>query len=216
MRHPQTKAMLAYWMELFHDAQADAPADPLAERPTLPQRNAVEPGAIRTLLGDTFILDRMDGEARYRIAGSRLCALHGGELAARPFHETFVGPQRGAASSWARTFGRDTCLVLVSSLATSRHGETVALETLLMPLRHEGRNDCRALGITTPAAGAEWIGMVPVTAQEVLGVRLIRPWEDDAFRANHPFQLPKPLSIVPPAAAERRVAHLTVIEGGRR
>ena len=208
MRHPKTKSLYRYWLELF--------ADTAGGRRALPERNAIEPGAIRNLLGDVFILDGASGISRYRIAGTRLCALHGRELRGEAFDTAFDAPDRAGTRTWSGAFGREGCAVLLSSEATSARGERVTLETLLLPLAHEGRDDLRALGITTPAETHEWIGMVPIVQQQVRAARLIRPWEDNVFLANYPFTLPET------ATAERRhtppsraVGHLRVIQGGR-
>ena len=46
-----------------------------------PKRTEVEPADIKTLLADTFILEKdTRGEAVFRLAGTRLCASYGREL----------------------------------------------------------------------------------------------------------------------------------------
>ena len=227
MRHAQTKTLFRYWMELFADANpplrsaAASATAPIA----LPPRHAVEPAAIRDVLGDVFILDGSSGDARYRIAGTRVCALHGRELRGEPFAATFGTADRRSATSWTRSFGADRCLVLLSTAATSENGDVATLETLLLPLEHEGRPDLRALGITTPAPGGDWttdwLGLVPIVSQEIRAARLIRPWEANPFLANAPFALPdtpgaaRDRRTVHVPTGERRVEHLRVIEGGR-
>ena len=217
MRHPQTKNLFAYWMELFADANESC-----GTPRRMPSRNAVEPAAIRNLLGDVFILDGSDdGEVRYRIAGTRVCALHGREMRGEPFADGFGVPNKSDARSWTGTMGTERCLVLLSTVATSRAGEVVALETLLLPLEHEGRTDRRALGITTAADEPEWLGLVPVVAQDLCAARLIRPWESNVFLANYPFALPDTVEAAPgrrnadPLVPHRTVSHLRVFEGGR-
>ena len=46
-----------------------------------PKRSEVEPADIKSLLADTFILERdTRGQAVFRLAGTRLCAYYGREL----------------------------------------------------------------------------------------------------------------------------------------
>ena len=46
-----------------------------------PKRTEIEPADIKTLLADTFILEKdARGEAVFRLAGTRLCASYGREL----------------------------------------------------------------------------------------------------------------------------------------
>ena len=208
MRHSQTKSLYRYWHELFTRARDAGPG-------ALPERSAIEPGAIRNVLGDVFILDSDSGQARYRIAGTRLCALHGRELRGEAFETAYDAADMGRARTWSATLGGEGCAVLLSSLATSARGDRVALETLLLPLAHQGRHDLRAIGITTPAASEEWLGMVPLVRQDVQTARLIRPWQENVFLANYPFALPEKTASGPRTEPPRRVNHLRVIEGGR-
>ena len=51
-----------------------------------PDREDIEPGAIRRALGDVFMLDLEPGFGHpFRLAGTRLCALFGRELKATAF-----------------------------------------------------------------------------------------------------------------------------------
>ena len=61
-------ALFQYWNRL----RAGRPA---------PKRTEIEPADIKTLLADTFILEKdTRGEAVFRLAGTRLCAIYGREL----------------------------------------------------------------------------------------------------------------------------------------
>ena len=68
MKQEGSLALFHYWNRL----RGDRPA---------PKRTDIEPADIKTLLGDTFILERdTRGEAIFRLAGTRLCAIYGREL----------------------------------------------------------------------------------------------------------------------------------------
>ena len=68
MKHPSSRALYAYW-------------DTLRAGRAAPERGELDPGAIRTILGDVMILE-VGGPHRYavRLAGTRICSLMGREL----------------------------------------------------------------------------------------------------------------------------------------
>src|SRR5436190_1045923 len=99
MKHPSSREFYAYWDK----ARGDAPA---------PDRSEIEPGAVRELLGDVFVLS-YDAGAGYpfRVAGTRVCALLGCDLKDRSFSALFDPLSRPAipeapSSRAAQTGGR--------------------------------------------------------------------------------------------------------------
>lgn len=214
MRHNKTKKVLQYWMELFERTvpRAGVATSPGAEpapdhgglgkrilphpvaTPTLtrrwPDRSDIQPAACRDLLPDMFILDSSGSQPVYRLAGTALCALYGREMRREAFDLAFEGWDRRAIHNWIARMGLDDYLILICSQAATDAGETVTLETLLMPLEHGGRPDVRVLGLTVACSRPHWLGITPITSQSVRSIRVIRPWESDAFKANWPFEIP--------------------------
>ncbi len=109
MKHPSSREFFAYWDAKRGDARA-------------PDRSEIEPGAVRELLGDIFVLS-YDNEAGYpfRVAGTRVCALLGRDLkdtellrAVRPgqpprdrgHHQLRRGGNAGGDRRHHRDFGR--------------------------------------------------------------------------------------------------------------
>jgi len=83
MKHPSNRAFFAYW-----DAQRGG------ER--APDRSDIEPGAVRELLGDIFVLSYdHDAGFPFRVAGTRVCALLGRDLKDKSFSELFTPEARG-------------------------------------------------------------------------------------------------------------------------
>ena len=82
MKHPSSRDFFAYWDKKRGEARA-------------PDRSEIEPGAVRELLGDIFVLS-YDSEAGYpfRVAGTRVCALLGRDLKNQSFSELFAASSR--------------------------------------------------------------------------------------------------------------------------
>src|SRR5215213_2163917 len=82
MKHPSSREFFAYWDK----KRGVAPA---------PDRSEIEPGAVRELLGDIFVLS-YDAAARYpfRVAGTRVCALLGCDLKDQSFSALFAADGR--------------------------------------------------------------------------------------------------------------------------
>ena len=73
MKHAASRELYAYWQEKRGTRRA-------------PERAEIEPGAIRGVLSDAFILalDRNRGHP-VRLAGTRVCALFGREIKGESF-----------------------------------------------------------------------------------------------------------------------------------
>jgi len=78
MKHPSSREFFAYWDEKRGTARA-------------PDRSEIEPGAVRELLGDIFVLSA-DADTGYpfRVAGTRVSALLGCDLKDRSFSALFM------------------------------------------------------------------------------------------------------------------------------
>lgn len=237
MRQKNTKQMLDYWLNLYW-AAGNEPGE--VSNQNWPSRNDIQPSDCRSILGNMFILERNGPDVNYRLAGTHICSMYGRELKQEGFAEAFVGDDQQSAESWVYRLGIDDYIVLICSLGETAFGETVNIETLMLPLLHEGQAGERVLGITTPCENPEWLGTTPIISQSIRSVRIMRPWED----ATPKFQ---PLDIKPmdnriptrrrdvnaPSifthqeqtitgdtgsvenAAVRQVKHLRIFDGGR-
>ncbi len=185
MKHVSTRVLFAYW-------------DGLRGERTAPERAEIEPGAIRHVLADTFILDLEEpGSAVFRLAGTRLCALFGGEMKGLDFAALWRRQAGNDIDHMLSTVVDDAAGIVGGVVGTTRRGATVNLEVLLLPLRHRGRTNARLLGAISPAVVPSWIGFDPVESLSMLSLRVIRTsgQKED------------------PAQGERR-PHLVVHKGG--
>jgi hypothetical protein len=82
MKHASTRELHAYWTA----RRGTRPA---------PERNDIEPGAIRRVLADTFMLNfDIVGGHPFRIAGTRVCAAFGRELKGAAFVDIWAADSR--------------------------------------------------------------------------------------------------------------------------
>lgn len=233
MRHTRTRRMLDYWMGHFVEDN-EVPL-PVHQRPFWPMREAIRPAECADILGDMFILDIDHGVATYRLAGTRLCAMLGRELKGEGFDEAFAEADHRTATSWAANVGIDDYAALICSDGLTDSGNILPIETLILPLNHNGRGNVRALGITVPLEMPVWLGTRPIGAQVIRSVRVLRPWDDidsgalsaqrmlavpkrgpqqASINQNQPRFTPSPAWLTENTSA-RRIGHLMVVEGGK-
>lgn len=191
MKNPATRALYAYWDRL----RAGRPA---------PDRSEIDPGAIRTLLGDVFLLDLAGHDRQLvRLAGTRICTLLGRELRDRPFAEVF------AAEDWPSLFGLLETVAQTASPAVvdirgeTGDGRTLDLEMLVLPVRHRGRTTARVLGCLSADEWPYWAGAMALTRLRILSVLHLRPLPADDVDLVRP-------------PARTAAGNLRILQGGRR
>lgn len=118
MKHPTSRQMFSYWAEI----RGDAPA---------PDRSCFDPGAIRGIVADTFVLTA-DPERGFpvRTLGSRVGALLVRSAADESFVTIARGPELGDILAIVTEENLPVCAGLSGS---SRDGAPVRLELLLLP-----------------------------------------------------------------------------------
>jgi hypothetical protein len=146
MKHASSRELFGYWT-----ARRGA-------RPA-PERNEIEPAAIRRALGDVFILafDRGAGHP-FRLAGTRVCALFGRELRGQSFLELWDADSRVALADLMNTVGEETVGAIASVSACTPQGWAQGLELLVLPLRQRGEAQARMIGVLAPFSVPFWLG----------------------------------------------------------
>lgn len=212
MKHAVTRTLYDYWTRL-------------RGRRTAPARHEVEPGDIREILGDTFILEVIDRSTfTFRLAGTRFCAAYCRELKGRNFLDLWAGKDREAVACLLAAVVEDGAAAVLGIDAQNERGQALPVEVMLLPLKHEGPQHTRVLGCFAPMDQPYWIGIHPVVRQPVHSLRLIWPDEKPSFLRSGD-DLDDDMEIPPAIVVDdrrrsgpvpgRRVAHLRVIEGGR-
>jgi hypothetical protein len=188
-----------------------------------PKRTEVEPGDIKALLSDTFILERdTRGEAVFRLAGTRLCATHGRELKGFSFPSLWRGKDQRLVARLIHGVFKQKSIVVVSYEGFSRTGRSNHFELLALPL-DGGVENPRCLGVVTAAEKPFWLGADPICDALIDSIRVVDPDKEPIFLKNRPaIEVPPlvPSNLgVPETMSEfgraRRIRHLVVLDGGR-
>ncbi|MGH1570833.1 PAS domain-containing protein [Methylobacterium sp. P31] len=198
MKHPTSRMLHTYWERLRGERAA-------------PERAEIEPGEIRHLLADSLILelDMAARSATIRLAGTRVCALYGRELKGEPFARLW-GSQ--APDPWRiiEIVANDTLGVVAGLRGTNVAGEAADLELLLLPLRHRGRTQVRALGTLSLEGTPPWIGLRPLVDAATTSLRILPGRRSEATPPPRPAAR---ASAGYPGPVRR--GHLLVHAGGR-
>lgn len=147
MKHPASRRLYAYWDELR------------GKRPA-PERAEIEPGAIRQILSEAFIV-ALDQTTRYpfRLAGTRVCALFGRELKGESFLTLWDEASRPEIRELFGILADEWVGTVAGVTAANASGEAVELELLLLPLAARRPNLARTIGVLAPLTIPPWIGM---------------------------------------------------------
>ena len=185
-----------------------------------PSRTDIEPADIRTLLPNVFICDlAADNQLNFRLAGTALCALHGRELKGSAFASLWLADGVRNAGRTGASVATGATPAVMSLDCLSQGGRVAQAEMLLLPITGpSGLND-RLIGLLSVFQPPYWIGHEPVVGFSTTGIRFIDQTRNPVFLANRPeVRLPAsaPTFAAGFNANRRKVAHLVVLDGGRR
>lgn len=211
MKQDASMALFQYWNRLRDGRPA-------------PRRTEIEPADIKSLLADTFILEKdTRGEAVFRLAGTRLCAIYGRELKGFSFPSLWRDKDQRLIARLAWNVFEKKTVVTIAFDGVSAKGRSNSFELLLLPL-DGGIENPRCLGIASAIEKPFWLGADPITDAGIESVRTIDPDREPMFLKNRPaIEVP---TLAPsdaeiasgttaPAPRGRRVRHLVVFKGGR-
>jgi hypothetical protein len=138
MKHPSSRAFFAYWDGKRGSARA-------------PDRSEIEPGAVRELLGDIFVLS-YDGGAGYpfRVAGTRVCALLGRDLKDQSFAALFAPESRREIEDIVAVVAEEMLAAVAGITAPSQDGKPSHLELLLLPFNARAHTPLSLTGLLAP------------------------------------------------------------------
>lgn len=197
MRHAATRYLYAYWNRIRKHRIA-------------PERREVEPADIGQVLSDTFILEAAAGGAfPYRLAGTRICTLFGRELKGIDWLAGWNARDRCDLLELLQSVVDEAAGGLVVANGQNERGQSVLLETLILPLVHRTNGFQRILGVASPLDEPYWLGARPVVEVRITALRIIPPTSPGIDLRQDDLAC-KTEALVP----LRRVGHLALYEGG--
>jgi hypothetical protein len=152
MKNAASRDLYAYW----EDRRGKRAA---------PERGEIEPGAIRQVLSDAFIL-ALDGGAGhpFRLAGTRVCALFGRELKGEPFVGLWGAESQPVIGDLLTILNDERVGTVAGVTAHNGAGEPIELELLLLPLSANRPSLARTIGVLAPLKIPHWLGSSPIGA----------------------------------------------------
>ena len=195
MKHASTRAVFEHWDRKRGARAAAARAD-------------IDPTEIRYALGDTFMLaaDFAD-QLRFRLAGTRVCALFNREIKGEAFAALWDEAARQSIDDLLAGVIHESAGAIAGVSAFTEDGSKADLELLLLPLARAGHVRVRALGVLAPVVTPYWMGAKPITELALGTVRHI----GDGIE-NHPAP-----RLVPAVNVEDvRLRHGFVVYSGGR
>jgi hypothetical protein len=138
MKHPSSRQFFAYWDNQRGGARA-------------PDRSEIEPGAVRELLGDIFVLSYdADAGFPFRVAGTRISALLGRDLRDQSFSGLFAAESRGEIEDVIGSVAEEMLAAVAGITATSDDGSLAHLELLLLPFNTRAHTPISLTGLLAP------------------------------------------------------------------
>ena len=192
MKHPTNRALFEHW----NDRRGERLA---------PERAEIDPSAIRSILGDTFVLEIGRDGAIFRLAGTRLCALFARELKGDNFLKLWQRSGQDAVRELIAVVTEEKVGVVASVTGSTSDDMLlpVGLEMMLLPFAFDTPSEARMIGALAPMSIPYW-----------LGAKAIGPLSLGMFR-----HLSAALEASPAprfrSAAGRLPHGLVVYEGGR-
>ncbi|HEY0911619.1 MAG TPA: PAS domain-containing protein [Bradyrhizobium sp.] len=143
MKHPSNRAFFDYWDDKRGLERA-------------PDRSQIEPGAVRELLGDIFVLS-YDHEAGhpFRVAGTRVCALLGCDLKDKSFPGLFTPETRREIEDIVAVVAEELLGAVAGITATAQDGTPAHLELLLLPFNPRAHTPISLTGLLAPFGAAQ-------------------------------------------------------------
>ena len=172
MKHPSSREFFAYWDDKRGGARA-------------PDRSEIEPGAVRELLGDIFVLsfDQAAGFP-FRVAGTRVCALLGSDQKGLSFLALFAPGARREIEDIINVVAEEMLAAVAGITAIAEDGSRTHLELLLLPFTPRAHAPMSLTGLLAPLSGGHGVlGQFELTSWRYIGhppqrfvPRALRKW----------------------------------------
>jgi hypothetical protein len=157
MKHPSSREFFAYWDGKRGSARA-------------PDRSEIEPGAVRELLGDIFVLSYDPaGGYPFRVAGTRVCALLGCDQKGSSFSALFKPESRREIEDIIGIVTEEMLAAVAGITATAEDGSRAHLELLLLPFNNRAHTPLSLTGLLAPFGGSSAVRDFELTSWRYIG-----------------------------------------------
>jgi len=137
MKHPSSQQFFAYWEQVRGEEAA-------------PARSAFEPGPVRHLLGDSFVLSYAHVKGcPFRVAGTRVCALLGRDPKGQSFTSLWDPASRTEVSDILGIVSEESIGAVAGATATV-NGMPLFLEILVLPFAAPPHMPATITGVLAP------------------------------------------------------------------
>ncbi len=194
--HPGSRQLFRQWEMLR------------AER-ACPTREDFEFAPLKTILPDIVVIDRdfLRNSFRFRLAGTRVCALFNQNLTARNVMDGWDGFESDIMSRHLLTVINQQQPAVIRMRLTTDRGQVIAAELILLPVQMRESHRMQIIGGLFPFRAAQSLGHSGIVKRELVSARVI--WTEHL----QPLQRMEPESVVPPIRLTRR--DFTLIDGGK-
>jgi hypothetical protein len=189
MKHPLSRELYEYW-----NSQRGARSTP--------ERGDIDPGAIKRILGDSFVLSVEPGEDPvFRVAGTRICALFGRELRGEGFAGIWRQEHAGQIRELVGLVAEEGIGVLAGARTEANEELHCSLEVLVLPLSHRGRSGRRMLGSLVTLERPYWLDIWPARrltlgVVQFVGANAYAPPQAGAGAARISLRLRNALTVI--------------------
>jgi hypothetical protein len=181
MRHPGTKALHAYWLELKKERAC-------------PTRGEIEPRAIKNILSNIFLMEWIDRDiVLFRIAGTKLCAAFDREFRGMNALTMMQGDSRRMLRTLIDNVVMTPCPGLMIAEAETLSGAKLECEILFLPLAND-RGEIRKVIGTAHAPGGR--GQLRGEKLARLNVKHIRLMNEDGNLVAPQVAPPYPADLI--------------------
>ncbi|MBL4646513.1 MAG: PAS domain-containing protein, partial [Rhizobiales bacterium] len=161
MDHPSIQRLFSYWNEKRRGMAA-------------PWRTDINPGDIRDILPEVFLLERGDdGRFYYRLAGTKLCQNTRRELKGQRILAQYSDLDRRKLQMALSQVATKGSVFVAELLGMSQQGQTVEQHMLVLPLRHGEVEFPRLIGVCINAEEPQWLGRDPIHRYAILSARML-------------------------------------------
>ena len=194
--HPGSRQLFRQWEMLR------------AER-ACPTREDFEFAPLKAILPDIVVIDRdfLRNSFRFRLAGTRVCALFNKNLTAANVMDGWDGFESDIISRHLLTVINQQQPAVIRMRLTTDRGQVIAAELILLPVQMRESHRMQIIGGLFPFRAAQSLGHSGIVKRELVSARVI--WTEHL----QPLQRTEPESVVPPMRLTRR--DFTLIDGGK-